>query len=564
MKAETFHSILEKPELVAQVDIDELREMAHKYSYSQVIQLLYAMRLRYSSEHLFDRQLSKTAIITNNRKILFDLFEETTPLAGSVAAEGRAEPEERAASTFDTTTRIFEIDKNNEGDHSSETPKAAPLVEQPQEQEHLAEQDQQGAAKADDEPSLESIKSESEPESTSKAEPEKQSSATLNERVAEILAKNRALREARKKTESTGLDSTKSSETDSGDLEEKPAEKPAERCVEAKSESEAFTQAEKELTSAPDPAEESPLEPNQASSSVSGSIEAIRQRLALLQENTSKAAQVSQPSGETEKEASSLNEPQDSDELETAALLAEQEKEPIGPLVDQNTEQSTEASSDQAPSAPEPTKGEATRETNPADDLDEELLEIEALAAQHAKENVEVLIDGLSPEEHKPIAKPKQQAEEPHPEEPKLTDEEAHEYSFSRWLQQLNEKNTGAEQESETLQSAKAEKEPEPRDSETNPDFERKIQLLDEFVEKLPELKKRRASESKITKDTPKPKPTLREDESLVTETLAKVYIKQKHYKKAIKAYEILKLKYPEKSSYFAAQISEVKSLASL
>jgi len=46
-----------------------------------------------------------------------------------------------------------------------------------------------------------------------------------------------------------------------------------------------------------------------------------------------------------------------------------------------------------------------------------------------------------------------------------------------------------------------------------------------------------------------------------VTETLAKVYIRQKHYKKAIQAYEILMLKYPEKSSFFASQISEIKKL---
>ena len=48
---------------------------------------------------------------------------------------------------------------------------------------------------------------------------------------------------------------------------------------------------------------------------------------------------------------------------------------------------------------------------------------------------------------------------------------------------------------------------------------------------------------------------------SLMTETLAKVYLEQKKYQKAIQAYEILILKYPEKSSFFADRISDIKIL---
>jgi len=45
-----------------------------------------------------------------------------------------------------------------------------------------------------------------------------------------------------------------------------------------------------------------------------------------------------------------------------------------------------------------------------------------------------------------------------------------------------------------------------------------------------------------------------------MTETLAKVYFKQKKYSEAIKAYEILCLKYPEKISLFADQIKTIKN----
>ncbi|APQ16858.1 hypothetical protein [Maribacter hydrothermalis] len=47
----------------------------------------------------------------------------------------------------------------------------------------------------------------------------------------------------------------------------------------------------------------------------------------------------------------------------------------------------------------------------------------------------------------------------------------------------------------------------------------------------------------------------------LMTETLARVYLEQKKYKKAIQAFKILSLKYPEKSSFFANRIKAVEKI---
>jgi hypothetical protein len=46
-----------------------------------------------------------------------------------------------------------------------------------------------------------------------------------------------------------------------------------------------------------------------------------------------------------------------------------------------------------------------------------------------------------------------------------------------------------------------------------------------------------------------------------MTETLARIYVEQKNFKKAIQSYKILSLKYPEKSSFFANQIKAVEQL---
>ncbi|MBT7010921.1 MAG: hypothetical protein HN959_05050 [Flavobacteriaceae bacterium] len=69
----------------------------------------------------------------------------------------------------------------------------------------------------------------------------------------------------------------------------------------------------------------------------------------------------------------------------------------------------------------------------------------------------------------------------------------------------------------------------------------------------------------KISPNTSKPNDNLANDFKLskkeyMTETLAKIYFEQKKFNEAIKAYEILCLKYPEKISLFADQIKIIKN----
>jgi len=49
--------------------------------------------------------------------------------------------------------------------------------------------------------------------------------------------------------------------------------------------------------------------------------------------------------------------------------------------------------------------------------------------------------------------------------------------------------------------------------------------------------------------------------DDLMTETLAKLYIEQGHFDQALRAYQILRLKYPKKSSLFATEIKKINKL---
>ena len=94
--------------------------------------------------------------------------------------------------------------------------------------------------------------------------------------------------------------------------------------------------------------------------------------------------------------------------------------------------------------------------------------------------------------------------------------------------------------------------------SDDEPKVEKKFDLIDKFIKNSPKIQfsQEQESDSNIIVDK-------KLKDELITETLAKIYVNQKKFKKAIKAYEILSLKYPKKSSFFADQIIYIKKLKS-
>ena len=94
--------------------------------------------------------------------------------------------------------------------------------------------------------------------------------------------------------------------------------------------------------------------------------------------------------------------------------------------------------------------------------------------------------------------------------------------------------------------------------SDDVPKVDEKFDLIDEFIKNSPKIKINNDYEVRSSFKTDQ-----KIKDELITETLAKIYVKQEKFNKAIKAYEILSLKYPKKSSFFADQINDIKKLKS-
>lgn len=132
--------------------------------------------------------------------------------------------------------------------------------------------------------------------------------------------------------------------------------------------------------------------------------------------------------------------------------------------------------------------------------------------------------------------------------------------TFSEWLQEM--KKTDRVQ-SKNLVSGEVEGTSEgikQKIGEQHNQDEKKKQkaIIDAIIEKNPTTIRLNPNQDFFTANV-KAKESLIENEELVTETLARIYALQGNVSKAVRAYEILSLKFPQKSAYFASLIQNLK-----
>ncbi len=130
--------------------------------------------------------------------------------------------------------------------------------------------------------------------------------------------------------------------------------------------------------------------------------------------------------------------------------------------------------------------------------------------------------------------------------------EETH--SFAEWLQLTSIQPIDRTEEKDITENSNINEE---NDGRVPPDKQHKFDLIDSFISNNPKIQPidKHTSLRNLAKEH-----NVAPDE-LMTETLARVYVSQKKYEKAIQAYKILILKNPEKSGFFADQIRTIEKI---
>lgn len=97
-----------------------------------------------------------------------------------------------------------------------------------------------------------------------------------------------------------------------------------------------------------------------------------------------------------------------------------------------------------------------------------------------------------------------------------------------------------------------------PEDAQKIRERQRQLELIENFIKTAPRIASPKADDTFPDKDLSEKSSSL--NNKLISESLAKIMVKQGKIEKAVKIYQELICKYPDKKGYFAGKIEELNS----
>ncbi|MCH8555419.1 MAG: hypothetical protein LAT76_09690 [Schleiferiaceae bacterium] len=515
MDKATFHKWVTQPETITAADQRALQEAAQLYPFAAVIQLLYLRSLQVDQNYLFQPQLKRTSLVNNNRKALYHFVQNgkvEAPQEGALAAHLQQ----------DTSVLSEEPATPTPTPDKPATLVTAPLKEEVEKTPEVVRDTEETTAPAPP------VAAAQKPAASAPQQPPGKTATTisasgeisidldrLDPRTRAVIERSMALRKKIKADEAANVTPATTPEKEASQRNEdqvttntNPVASPAgvsgASPAAAAPTSEALTPA---LLEAPDAASVNTdhTEVEKLSEDIGAPASEVRESEVVDQVT---AEDTAQPTNAAAKEVA---------QLETQEIVAET---PLESTVKSASKPLLSFESDTTTTDTIPGKQEESIPSN--------LLQFSADEIEHPE-------DIVGEEAPTAVVNP---SFLPHEAIETDTDEELVGHSFEEWLA-LAER--GLQQEKSPSSVVE------------------KINRIDAFIEKVADLKPSKEEFNK--KGLNVAALTLRGEESYMTETLANIYVQQKHYEKAIGAFEILALKYPEKSSFFADRIEEVIQL---
>lgn len=517
MNARELYGFLEKPELLGKDAVAQLDSLTREFPYFQAAQLLFLKGLHNENSFLYNNQLKLAAAYAGNRRILYELITRK-PTADVATAKTEVQPEVKTETTPEANVET--------------TPE--PVVEPVKQEEKKSV-------------IVEEVRFDEEKPVQKNISVELPETNDAQQRQQELLQ-----HWLKQKFETTSFEKPEAKKEVPSDFEERLQQQVQE---EVKKQIESAKEQLKQEQNVPPAAETDSDRDEQPdfSENVSGK-EQIQQLLYVL----------------IEPEAEDAN--AEEIDFSTPETTEETKDEPLQYEVTPLTETSSEKKE------PDPLTNDILRE---AISVSIQLEADEAAAEETGKEHLQPQWSGAlphitwHPQTTAEKTEPVQQKEDPDsyqdekPAKQPVADETAKgELSFAGWLKSLSKQavpeTKTAEKKEETVTPVTEKTEPVAEKTAETADQNFQHEIVDalsqqDLVEKFIQAEPRITPNKQFFSPVNMAKRSLAEHDDFVTETLAKIYVKQGNFTKAIRAYKILSLKFPEKSSYFAALIDELK-----